>query len=139
MHKRADTIGCVWLAYCINSCFVKIFTLYFRKLSALLIGFSAFGSGQVAKPHQPLVLRGNWWENRDLHSKRLTFPPSPIFSRRASLSFTLHGTSRLFRAVKTKERRCHNEKTFILPYIVYHFSLSLSSSCSTTIALSSKR
>ena len=28
MHKRADTIGCVWLAYCINS-----FYNYFRKVA----------------------------------------------------------------------------------------------------------
>ena len=27
MHKRADTIGCVWLAYCINSLYSYILAL----------------------------------------------------------------------------------------------------------------
>ena len=66
MRKRADTIGCVWLAYCINSLYI------FRK---------------------------------EAH--------------RASLSFTLHGTSRLFRAAnQIKRRRCQNEKIHFATYSI---------------------
>lgn len=108
MHKRADTIGCVWLAYCINSR-----VIYFCRSWLDLHQHTGNIPADECRP-------------------RSLFAPHDHISHRASLSFTLHGTSRLSEP-STKKKGGVKMKNIILPHIVYHVYFCLSSSRAITV------
>ena len=121
MHKRADTIGCVWLAYCISSLYSyfcgrsRICTLN-CKLSTILARLCDRSMSESSA--LPCVF---------LFRHRPYFAPCKSKFRPARYFSSFRAANQQLKKGGVKM------KNIILPYIVYHVYFCLSSSRAITV------